>query len=257
MSVQGAICREVEDVRLATRVMAGSDARDPFWMPVPFDNWPDEDQPLRVGVTTENYGHPIHRDIQASVEKAAVYLSDAGYAVENMTTPSVDKAAECWFRILGHELKTYLMPVAIEHGSKTIQQIFEWYFQMGTVSDAEAYREGVKERTAMTREWNVFLEKTPLILSPFFLQPTPDWDCDAKSFKGTRDAFYSAIYSTGINWLSLPAGVVPIGMIEGRPAGVQIIGRRFREDLILNAMQKIEEREGILTEQLWKRSEMH
>ena len=37
-------------------------------------------------------------------------------------------------------------------------------------------------------------------------------------------------------------------MIEGRPAGVQIIGRRFREDLILNAMQKIEEREGILTE---------
>ncbi|GIR31354.1 MAG: hypothetical protein CM15mP45_06500 [Deltaproteobacteria bacterium] len=43
-------------------------------------------------------------------------------------------------------------------------------------------------------------------------------------------------------------------MIEGRPAGVQIIGRRFREDLILDAMQKIEDRVGVLTEQLWNRA---
>ena len=237
MSVQGAICREVEDVRLATRVMSGSDPRDPFWMPVPFDDWPDEPQPIRVGVTTENYGHPMHPQVLALVEKAADYLSDAGYAVERLTTPSVDEAADCWFRYLGYELKTYLMPFAKEYGSETIQKIFEWYFQMGTVSDAEAYRDGIKDRTAMTRQWNILLDQTPLILSPFFLQPTPDWDCDERSFEALQKSFYSAIYSTGINWLSLPAGVVPVGMIEGRPAGVQIIGRRFREDLILDAMQ--------------------
>ena len=256
MSVQGAICREVEDVRLSTRVMSGSDPRDPFWMPVPFDDWPDEPQPIRVGVTTENYGHPMHPQVLALVEKAADYLSDAGYAVERLTTPSVDEAAGCWFRYLGYELKTYLMPYAKEHGSETIQKIFEWYFQMGTVSDAEAYRDGIKDRTAMTRQWNILLDQTPLILSPFFLQPTPDWDCDERSFEALQKSFYSAIYSTGINWLSLPAGVVPVGMIEGRPAGVQIIGRRFREDLILDAMQKIEDRVGVLTEQLWNRPEM-
>ena len=36
-SVQGAICREVRDVRLATRVLAAGDPRDPWWVPVPFD----------------------------------------------------------------------------------------------------------------------------------------------------------------------------------------------------------------------------
>lgn len=252
MAVEGAICRNVEDLRLATRVMAAEDARDPFWMPVPFDEWPDAKNPIRIGITTESYGHPIHPEIKTSVEKAASYLSDAGYEMETIVTPSVSDAADCWFRYLGHELKNFLMPLAKEYGSKTIQQIFEWYFQMGNVSDIESYREGIKERTAMTREWNVFLEETPLILSPFYLQPTPDWDCDAKSFEGTRDAFFSAIYSTSINWLGLPSGVVPIGMVEGRPAGVQIIGRRFREDLILNAMQKIEDRVGILTEKLWQ-----
>ena len=63
----------------------------------------------------------------------------------------------------------------------------------------------------MTRRWNAFLEKTPLVLTPYFLQPTPDWDCDQRSLAGTRALFDSAIYSTGINWLSLPAGVTPIG----------------------------------------------
>src|ERR1041385_5453122 len=36
-SVQGAIARTVADVRLATRVMAAGDPRDPFWIPAPFD----------------------------------------------------------------------------------------------------------------------------------------------------------------------------------------------------------------------------
>jgi amidase len=165
----------------------------------------------------------------------------------------VDDAAKAWFVYLGAELETFLMPLAREHGSETIQQIFEWYFQIGEVADAADYRKGIKERTAMTRQWNEFLEQTPLVLAPYFLQPTPDWDCDAKSFAGTRDVFNAGIYSTGINWVSLPAGVTPIGMIDGRPAGVQLIGRRYREDLILDAMAAIEARVGVLTHQLWAR----
>ena len=59
------------------------------------------------------------------------------------------------------------------------------------------------------------------------------------------------LYSIGVNYLSLPAGVVPIGHVENLPAGVQIIGRRFREDLILDAMQAIETKVGVLAHELW------
>lgn len=253
MSVQGVICREVRDVRLGTRIIAQSDPRDPFWMPVPFDGWPQEAEPLRVGVTTETYGHPIDPEIKAAVERAADFLTDAGYAVEPISTPSVDDAAQCWFRYLGHELETYLMPLAREHGSNTIQQIFEWYFQMGAVATPDEYRDGIKQRTAMMREWNILLDDCPLILSPYYLQPTPDWNCDARSFAETQAAFKAAIYSTGLNWLGLPCGIVPTGLVENRPAGVQIIGRRFREDLILDAMEQVEARVGVLTQQLWAR----
>jgi len=255
ISVQGAICREVRDVRLATRIMSHADPRDPFWMPVPFEGWPEMSEPVRIGVTTESYDHPIHPDIVESIERAAEYLSDAGYAVERVVTPSVNEAAKNWLKYVGNEIKTYLMPVAMEHGSETIQQIFEWFFQIGGVSDAEDYREGIKERTAMTREWNLFLEKYSLILSPYLMQPVGAWDSDTKNVEELRKFLNSGIYSLCVSWLSLPAGVVPTGMVNGLPAGIQIIGRRFREDLILNAMQVIEDQTGVLTKELWARED--
>ena len=103
----------------------------------------------------------------------------------------------------------------------------------------------------MTREWNNFLADYPLILSPFLMRSLYPWDYDARGPEQLHDLFRAAIYSTGINYLSLPAGVVPIGMVDDLPAGVQIIGRRYREDAILDAMQAIEDRVGILTRQLW------
>ena len=144
----------------------------------------------------------------------------------------------------------------MEHGSETIQQIFEWFFQIGGVSDSEDYREGIKERTSMTREWNLFLEKYPLILSPYLMQPVGAWDSDTRNVEELRKFLNSGIYSLCVSWLSLPAGVVPTGMVSGLPAGVQIIGRRFREDLILNAMQVIEDQTGVLTKELWAREDM-
>ena len=42
-------------------------------------------------------------------------------------------------------------------------------------------------------------------------------------------------------------------MIAGRPAGMQIIGRRYLEDMVLDAMEVIESRVGVLTQELWKR----
>jgi amidase len=112
---------------------------------------------------------------------------------------------------------------------------------------------GLAERTRMTRQWSVFLEEYPLVLTPFLMRPLFPWNYDAQGFAQTKDLFDSAIYSFGVNYLGLPAGVVPIGLVEGLPAGVQIVGRRFREDLILDAMAAVEAQVGVLARTLWSR----
>src|SRR5204863_3749424 len=96
MSVQGAICREVADVRLATRVMAQRDPRDPWWVPAPFDGEPLA-RPIRVAVTRNSHGYPMHADIGRAIGRVAGWLDAAGYAVEEIEPPSVTEPARAWF----------------------------------------------------------------------------------------------------------------------------------------------------------------
>ena len=221
-------------------------------MPVPFEG-PRLDPPIRVALTTEAYGYPAHPEILAGLERAAEWLRDAGYAVERVETPSAERAAGAWFDVLASEILHFLGPQCREHGSETVQGIFDNYARIGNPVDAAGYREAIAQRTALTREWNVFLDRYPLVLCPFLMRSMYDWDYDAQGLEQLRDLFRSAVYSLAVNYLSLPAGVVPIGFVDGRPAGVQIIGRRFREDLILDAMEVIESSVGILAHTLWER----
>ena len=56
-----------------------------------------------------------------------------------------------------------------------------------------------------------------------------------------------------MNFLGLPAGIVPADYNDGLPVGVQIVGRRFREDLILDACEAVEQRVGVMAERLFER----
>ena len=250
LSVQGAIARTVADVRLATRVMAGGDPRDPWWVPAPFDG-ESLHRPIRVAVTRNSHGYPIHPGISLLIDRAAAHLSNVGYDVVEAEPPSIMEPARGWFTVLLTELKGTLGPIVDQFGSDEVRRIFGWYYEIGEIFDLDRYRAGLADRTRMLRAWNVFLEAHPLVLTPFLMRPTYPWNYDALGLAQTKDLFDSAIYSYSINYLGLPAGFVPVDLVEDLPAGVQLIGRRFREDVILDAMAAIEQRAGRLVDQLW------
>src|ERR1700733_5678838 len=100
-SVQGAIARTVADVRLATRVMAGGDARDPWWVPAPFDGEPLP-RPIRVAVSRNSHGYSIHSGILQLIDRSAAYLRDAGYEVVDVEPPSIMDPARGWLSFIAH-----------------------------------------------------------------------------------------------------------------------------------------------------------
>ena len=252
-SVQGAIARAVADVRLATRVMATGDPRDPWWVPAPFDG-DALAKPIRVAVTRNSHGYPIHPGIIRLIDRTAVYLSDAGYEVIDVEPPSIMEPARGWFTVLLTELKGMLGPMIDQYCSDEVRRIFGWYYELGRILDLDDYRAGLADRTRMMRTWNLFLEEYPLVLTPFLMRPTYAWDYDAQGLTQATDLFDASIYSYAINYLGLPAGVVPIDLVADLPAGVQLVGRRFREDVILDAMAAIEQHAGRLVNRLWAES---
>lgn len=250
MSVQGAICREVKDVRLATQVLIGHDPRDPWHVPMPFTQL-GSTLP-KIGYSREAHGYPLHEGVIANLDRAASILEGAGYQVEEIETPSIADAAKAWLQLTNFEMKRTLEPVFSKHGSKMIKQIFDCYYQLEDMADAEGYLLGVADRTRMVRDWNVLLADYPLILMPYLMRPGYPQGYD-ETFEGVKDLFDSSIYSYGVNFVGMPAGFVPVDLVEGLPSGIQLIGQKWREDLVLDAMEVIENAAGVMTQKLWDR----
>lgn len=252
MSVQGVVCREVKDVRLATEVLMAHDPRDPWHVPMPF-NLGGSELP-KVGFCKETYGYPMHEGIIANLDRAADILEAAGYQVEEIETPAIAEPAKAWLENTNFEMKRTLEPVFSEHGSEIINQIFNDYYKLEQMVDAEGYLFGIAERTRMVREWNLLLAEYPLVLTPYLMRPGYPYNYD-ETFEGAEDLFRCSIYSYGVNYIGMPAGVVPIDLVEDLPSGVQLIGQKWREDWILDAMEAIESATGVMCDRLWARDE--
>ena len=167
--------------------------------------------------------------------------------------PPVGDAVRGWFTAGITDLCATLLPPIREHGTAAINEVFDSYLAMSEVLDRDDYITTFGYRTRLMREWNLFLHEHPLLLCPFLMRPTFDWDYDARGPEEVKDLFDAAAYSTGINYLGLPAGVIGTGIVEERPAGVQIVGARYREDLICDALEAVETRNGVMAHWLWDR----
>lgn len=252
MSVQGIIAREVRDVRLATRVLSAHDPRDPMQIPIPFDGAPIE-QPVKVALCRETNGYEIHPAIVDALEGAAEVLEKAGFRVEEAAPPMIREAAAEALPALYADCEIFIGEAVEKYGSDAIKTVFGYYFENYPPTDAEGLLRTMSRRTRYLRAWNLFLEDYPLVLTPFMMRPGFTWNEDAESSAGVRDIFDSSVYSWLINFLGLPAAIAPAGYHEGLPLSVQIVGRRFREDLTLDAAEALERANGVAIHELWRR----
>ncbi|MEM0936696.1 MAG: amidase [Pseudomonadota bacterium] len=254
MSVQGLLVREARDLHLAMPSLIAPDPRDPFHVPLPWRGAP-LDPPIRVALCREDFGFGLHRDVATALDRAARALSHAGYAVEEVAPPKVREAAETGYRALLGEVKALLGPDIGAHGSGTLNAIFEAYHQEFPPFDGLDLLAAMAQRTQYARDWALFLEDFPLVLTPFLLQPFFGPGRDAEGRGGVRDALGRAQWSFLMNFIGLPAGNLPTHIAQlphgPQPIGVQLVGRRWREDLIVDAMQAIEDAIPPVCTTLW------
>jgi len=109
------------------------------------------------------------------------------------------------------------------------------------------------QRNHYHRNFNLFFQDYPLVLTPFLPTPTYAWDRDAQGEDGVREVLEAGMYSIAFNYTGLPAGNVPASYNDGKPIGVQVVGPRFREDMILDACEAIESRTGVMAHKLFER----
>ncbi|MEM7523792.1 MAG: amidase family protein [Pseudomonadota bacterium] len=254
MSVQGLIARDVADVRLGMRSLIAPDARDPWHVPLPFDGPPIGGR-IKVAFTKETFGFDLHPAVEAALDTARAALTDAGYDVVEVAPPLVKEAGRAGYAALMGEVRALMGPGIGDYASDTLKTIFEEYYRQFPPYEGDALLAAMAQRSAYARAWSEFQETYPLTLTPFLPQPFFRPGRDAEGAAGVREALGSALWSYSMNFLGLPAGNIPAGFYDGpnggQPVSVQIVARRWREDLALDACEAVQDRVGVMARRLW------
>ena len=245
-AVTGPLARRVADLRTAFAVVAGPSRRDPWAVPAPLRG-PDLTRPVRVALGLDPCGQGTANQVQDGVRSAGRALADAGYVVDELEPPGLDEAAKTLLvmdstpgtRAGWEQLYGPLMP-------PPTQRFMADFFQAAGEPDAWATEMAFIARLALLRAWGEFQETHPLIVAPIStdIPGLAGTDLDEGQVAATIRDMRMAM---AVNALGLPAVAVPVGLEDGLPQAVQVIGPLYREDLCLDAAQAIEDRLGILT----------
>lgn len=251
MSVQGPLCREVADVRLALEVMSRRDIRDPWWVPAPLAGPPLARRVAKAKIPADMVTDP---EVMARIDDAAGYLADAGYEVAEVEVPDITATFKLWVDLISTEITTVQLEQMRALGSPPFIGALEGILQIADVLDLPGYIKAVAFRARILREWLVFLETWPVVLAPVSVKPTWAFDADLQGHAAVRTLFENDLrFNAAVSVLGLPVASTPVGFANGAPIGCQLIGSRYREDVCLDAAAAIEARVGIMAKRLWSR----
>jgi amidase len=253
MAAQGPLTRHVADARLALRVMSQRDARDPWWVPAPFDG-PKPLEPIRVAVAKLPGDLKVAPAILRTLALAADLLRDAGYSVSEVEVPDINGVWQTWCDILFNEASVMLESAMMAVGSQDLKIAWTGMKANARTLDLPLFMEAMARRNTHARAWQIFLDSYPLVLAPTTVNlthgPREDAICAERAAELFRDDLR---FISALNILGIPSAVVPVALHEDKPIGVQLIAGRFREDLALDAAEAIESRAGTFSAELWKR----
>lgn len=250
MGVQGPIARTVGDLRLALASMSKFDPGDPTFVPVPLTGKP-LGHPIRVGLLRDVGVATPSPAVNKALDEAADRLLDAGYIVEEVELPLFAEAFKLWHLLCLEDFRQVL-PLVEQFGDEDIKQSAknwfavneEWWGDAPQLSDLLS---GYQQRGALIVQLQQFLEEYPLILLPNSAEQAFEQDADITSVESMRRVVTAQWPMMAVPLFDVPAISVPTSVVNGLPIGVQIVGRKFREDTLLDVAEILEAYANILT----------
>jgi amidase len=245
IGVVGPMARTVADLRTLFEVMQGPDDGDPSSAPIPLRKVNCEDlKNIRIGYFEDDGRVPVTKETRAAVRAGAAGLQSAGLRVDSFRPKDLERARQLWWQFFGIAGGMLLGPMTQGHEadlSPILEEFSGWVTAEPshtgqTLLDTWVQRDVVRlQILAEMRAYPVLL--CPVASIPAFRHGERSWDIDGQSVQ-YLDAWS---YCEWFNLLGFPAAVVPVGTSpEGLPIGVQIVGRPWEEELVLEIAAVIE-----------------
>lgn len=260
----GPMARDVTGAARLFSVIAGHDPRDATSFDRPYTPALSSDiEGLKIGVPDEFFGEGVNPKVGESVRDAIAALESRGAEAVPCSMPSMKNALAAYYVTCTSEASSNLARFdGVRYGPaiETRKSWHEAYSQqrmegfgkevrrriiLGTFSLAAGYygRYYQKAQTARQMVRNDFeriFRDVDIIAGPTM----PDIAFRLGEKSDPLQMYLSDILTVPANLAGVPAISVPCGRVDGMPVGLQLIGRHFEDERVINTAYAYEQ--GVL-----------
>ncbi|MFO1254504.1 MAG: Asp-tRNA(Asn)/Glu-tRNA(Gln) amidotransferase subunit GatA [Sphingomonadaceae bacterium] len=264
----GPMARDVRDCAIMLEAMAGFDPKDATSLDLPVPEWEAglnaDLRGKKVGVPAEYRMDGMDADVAASWDRGIVWLQDAGAEIVEISLPHTRYALPAYYIIAPAEASSnlarydgvryglrdlpdgaglqdmYAATRAAGFGAEVKRRILIGTYVLSAGFYDAYYTQAQKVRTLISQDFRNAFTRCDVILAP--TAPTAAFGLGEKS-DDPLAMYLNDVFAVPASLAGLPAMSVPAGLNrEGLPLGLQLIGRPFDEQGVLNAGLAIESR---------------
>jgi Asp-tRNA(Asn)/Glu-tRNA(Gln) amidotransferase A subunit family amidase len=244
LTAAGPMARTALDLQLLFFILAGYDPEDPFSSPLPLRK-PQPETP-RAGVWEQFYEVPVDAEIQAAVRRAAALLADFGIPVEPFAPRGLERAPNVW-AFLFNQWPSAALCELVKGREDEIHWTLRESLGVADPSGHQVFTQ-LATRDRMRATFLRQMQDIAVLIMPV---------CGITAFHhrqrrypvedGEIGLFQAMMPAVLANVLGLPAVTVPMAVSQaGMPIGIQMMGRPFEEELLLELAVRLEEARGPL-----------
>jgi len=261
----GCFTRDFTDGALVLESICGADVQDSNSVSSPHTDFTkhlvNDVKGLKIGLPKE-YIEGVAPKVKTAYEQAVAKLEELGAVCEELSLPHTKYALPCYEIVLAAEASSnlarydgvrYGLRVEAEDvesmynktrgqgfGEEAKKQILFGTYVLSAQQYQDYYLKALKVRTLIKQELEQALEKYDCLLTP--TTPTVAFNLAGK---GKNHHGRGGVQTHGLtcpaSLAGLPAVSFPFGKAQGRPIGLQLIGRAFGEGMLLRVGYTLEQ----------------
>lgn len=266
----GPMARSVEDCAIMLGAMAGFDPKDATSLQMDVPDWEaalsSDLSGKKVGIPTEYRMEGTDQAILDSWEQGKAWLKDAGAEIVDISLPHTKYALPAYYIIAPAEASSnlarydgvryglrdlpegaglqdmYAETRAAGFGDEVKRRILIGTYVLSAGFYDAYYNQAQKVRALVARDYEEAFAKCDLILAP--TTPTASFPLGSLN-EDPLTMYLNDVFAVPASLAGLPAMSVPAGLNpDGLPLGLQLVGKAFDEQSVLDAGLAIQERAG-------------
>lgn len=261
----GPFANSVSDLALVMEVISGHDEKDSTSSPKPVEPFGQglgkPVSSLKFGIPKQYLGEGLQPEVREKLMAAADYLKSLGCQVTEVELPHTEYCIATYYILTTAEASSnlarydgvrysfrsqdpgtlndmYVKSRSEGFGAEVKRRIMLGTYVLSAGYYDAYYTKAQKVRRLIREDFTKAFDQVDVLLTP--TSPSPAFKIGEKT-TNPLEMYLSDIYTVSANLAGIPGISVPAGTADGGlPVGVQLLGKHFDEQTLLNAAYHIE-----------------